>query len=168
MVAPTPTRILAMSPSHSALTGLRPLLADARYDPLYFHLVEDSRLGPLEARISILVETYQPDLLLLDIPFGGEPAGWQLVQTLRLSPMTAPLPLVVCVAASAYAHDMRSHLHTHGMGLVLKPFVRDEFLTGLQTTHPSRRFRALHTPSDRRQGLPAGVEMSQQRTLHVR
>lgn len=159
---PTPTRVLAMSSSQRALTGLRPLLADAGYTPLYFHLVEDLLLGPVEPRIQIVVETYQPDLLLLDIPFGEEPAGWQLVQTLQLSPMTAALPLVVCVAASAYVHELGSHLYTHGIRLILKPFVRDEVFNGLRAARPSRHAGTLQPPPDQAQDLHAGVEVSEQ------
>ena len=69
-----------------------------------------------------------PDLLVLDMVFGGEDRGWQFLQQLRLDRRTAALPILVCTAAVRLVRDVQEYLERMGVGVVLKPFDIDPFL----------------------------------------
>ena len=69
-----------------------------------------------------------PDLVILDMLFGGEDRGWQFLQHLRLTRATAELPVLVCTAAVRLVRDAQDYLANMGIGVILKPFDIDPFL----------------------------------------
>ena len=69
-----------------------------------------------------------PDLLILDLLMGGENRGWQALQELRIDRRTATLPVIVCSAAVHLLREVREHLATMNIGVVLKPFDIEPFL----------------------------------------
>ena len=69
-----------------------------------------------------------PDLIILDMLFGGEDRGWQFLQHLRLTRATAQLPVIVCTAAVRLVREAQDYLTDMGIGVILKPFDIDPFL----------------------------------------
>ena len=69
-----------------------------------------------------------PDLIILDMLFGGEDRGWQYLQRLRLTRSTAQLPVIVCTAAVRLVREAQDYLTDMGIGVILKPFDIDPFL----------------------------------------
>ncbi|HET8841350.1 MAG TPA: response regulator [Ktedonobacteraceae bacterium] len=45
------------------------------------------------------IERLQPDLILLDLTFGGRRLGWDFFQQLRRSRTTMRIPVIICTAA---------------------------------------------------------------------
>ena len=68
----------------------------------------------------------EPDLIILDLMFGAEPLGWQLLQKLKMQPETAPIPAIVCTAASDQVREQEGWLVSKNVKLVLKPFELDD------------------------------------------
>jgi len=63
-----------------------------------------------------------PDLVIADLLIGGESAGWQLIQKLRMSPDTAGIPIIVCTAASDQVREQEGWLAAQAIKIVFKPF----------------------------------------------
>jgi CheY-like chemotaxis protein len=77
------------------------------------------------------IKRLKPDAVILDIVFGGEPIGWQLLQLLKLDRATERIPVVVCTAAAAQVKDLEGHLRTMSVASVLKPFDIDTLLAAV-------------------------------------
>jgi DNA-binding response OmpR family regulator len=78
------------------------------------------------------VQRVRPDLIILDLVFGGEDVGWQMLQKLKMSRSTAKIPVIVCTAAVKSAQEMEGYLKSKGIGLVLKPFDIDDLLAAVR------------------------------------
>ena len=63
-----------------------------------------------------------PELVILDMTIGGDAAGWQLAQKLRMSHETEKIPVIICTADTVALHDQEESLAALGMSVVLKPF----------------------------------------------
>lgn len=130
---------------------------------------------PQDVIIASVVEQVPTDVVLLDIPFGEENVGWQLVQELRLQPTTSTIPMVVTCAASAYARELQPQLRAHHVHLVCKPFsaielvqtvqqvlsrtavARQAFGLAVSQTGAPRPQRQTSPPQRQSQQLPDGV-----------
>jgi CheY-like chemotaxis protein len=73
----------------------------------------DDLTGVLEAK---------PDLLIIDLMFGSEEVGWQLLQKVRMSPATEKIPVIVCTAATQVVREQEGWLTAKAVKVVLKPF----------------------------------------------
>jgi CheY-like chemotaxis protein len=67
-----------------------------------------------------------PDLVILDLLFGREESGWQLLQKMRMSRDTEDIPVILCTGATREARDQEGWLVANGIKLVLKPFAIDD------------------------------------------
>jgi CheY-like chemotaxis protein len=74
------------------------------------------------------VKEAQPDLLVLDLVFGGEERGWTILELLTLDPTTRPIPVLVCSAALRSLQDHASLLQRYGVEVLPKPFDLDALL----------------------------------------
>jgi len=85
----------------------------------------------------------QPDVIVLDLLFGGKPLGWEMLAVLRKYHKTAQVPVVLCTAAmrelEAYTRELG--LDALAIPVVTKPFDIDTFL---ETIAPVCRLRAVH------------------------
>ena len=63
-----------------------------------------------------------PDLVIMDLVFGGEALGWQLTQKMRMSRATERIPVIVCTAATKDVREQEGWLVANGIKVVLKPF----------------------------------------------
>lgn len=147
---PTRTRALVVSPTLNALQTIRLLLAAAGYDAVQYHAAPDDVPNDapiaLDAVIEGIVQTFSPDLLVLDIDFGDERVGWRLLQALELQPGAAACPWVVCIAAIEYALGLAPQLVIHGIRVVWKPFTTDDLLQNVYAACPPTPLTPSATP----------------------
>jgi CheY-like chemotaxis protein len=85
------------------------------------------------------VKEQQPDLLILDLIFGGEERGWTILELLTLDPATRPIPVIVCSAAVRSLQDHATLLGRYGVEVLPKPFDLDALLTAVATSLGKRR-----------------------------
>lgn len=68
------------------------------------------------------VKKIGPDLVIMDLLIGGETAGWQLLQKMKMSRETDAIPVIVCTAAIGSIREQEGWLTSKGVKIVLKPF----------------------------------------------
>ena len=76
----------------------------------------------------IAVKRLGPDLVVLDLLFGNDDHGWELLQELGQNPDTAELPLVICTGATHVLQSVQHRLAERGITVVTKPFDVDELV----------------------------------------
>jgi CheY-like chemotaxis protein len=72
------------------------------------------------------VKEINPDLVILDMVMGGEATGWQLLQKMKMSRDTEPIPVIVCTAALESVREQEGWLTSKAVKIVLKPFSVDD------------------------------------------
>jgi two-component system phosphate regulon response regulator PhoB len=78
------------------------------------------------------IDAIQPDVIVVDYLFDGQPVGWHLVHALKQRPTTQHLPILLCTAAARTVQEHLPYLHAQQIGLLLKPFELDALLRGIQ------------------------------------
>lgn len=96
------------------------------------------------------VELVKPDLVILDLIFGVEKIGWQLLEKMRLNRATADIPVIVCTAAVNEVRENEGHLTEMGVSVVLKPFDVDMLLAVVKEAleRPCRGADSLPKPRE--------------------
>jgi DNA-binding response OmpR family regulator len=79
------------------------------------------------------VEQIHPDLIILDIVFGQEQTGWQMLDALRSNRSTSGIPVVICSAALLRVQKQEDSLKEQGIPVVYKPFDIDVLLDTIRT-----------------------------------
>lgn len=74
------------------------------------------------------IEHIKPDLIILDMLFGNQPLGWQMLQLLKMQRSTASTPVLVCTAALRDVEEQEGYLISQGVQVVYKPFEIDVLL----------------------------------------
>jgi CheY-like chemotaxis protein len=80
------------------------------------------------------IKTIAPDIIVQDLLFEGtQELGWKFLTLLRLDPVLARIPLVLCTAAvrTVTNPEMDEQLDQKGIRVVLKPFTIEDLLTTL-------------------------------------
>ncbi len=72
-----------------------------------------------------------PDLIILDVVFGEEKLGWQMLQLLKMQPPTASIPVIICTASEKSVREMEGYLVSKNVLVVYKPFELDDLLTAV-------------------------------------
>jgi len=72
-----------------------------------------------------------PDLIILDVIFGEEKLGWQMLQLLKMQPTTASIPVIICTAAEKAVREMEGYLVSKNVIVVYKPFELEDLLTAV-------------------------------------
>lgn len=75
------------------------------------------------------IEDINPDLIILDLVFGDQKTGWQMLQMLKMKRSTASIPVIVCTAALSEVREQEGYLVSQGVHVVFKPFDIDQLLT---------------------------------------
>lgn len=114
------TRILVINDTQELLEMFRLLLEGEGYDVVL------SGMPILKVKE---VEQIKPDLIILDIIFGDQKTGWQILQMLKMQRSTARIPVVVCTAALREVQEQEGYLVAQGVRVVYKPFDIDDLLT---------------------------------------
>ncbi len=130
-------RIMVIEDDPDILAILGWVLDRAGYDVvLYPTIVEDL------AEVAALA----PDLIMVDMMFGREPLGAQLLGTLAMDQSTTKIPLIACTGASRAVLMAQDFLQEFEIPLLRKPFKLADLLRtvehALATAPPPRR--AMH------------------------
>lgn len=83
-------------------------------------------------------ERVKPDLIILDLVFGSEKSGWQMMQKLKMNRPTANIPIILCTAATNAVREMEGYLLSKGVTVILKPFDIDDLITAVKLALQSR------------------------------
>jgi DNA-binding response OmpR family regulator len=75
------------------------------------------------------VEHINPDLIVLDLVFGDEKTGLQMLQMLKMQRSTATIPVIVCTAALDLVREQEGYLVSQGVRVLYKPFDLDHLST---------------------------------------
>ncbi len=75
------------------------------------------------------LERIHADLIVLDLVFGAQKTGWQMLQMLKMHPLTASIPVIICTAALDEARQQEGYLVSKGVLVIYKPFDLEEFLS---------------------------------------
>lgn len=123
-------RILVVNDTQAILDMFRSILEDEGYEVI---------LSSMPYQNIAEIEQVKPDLIILDIMFGDQKIGWQMVQLLRMNRATASLPLIVCTAAIREVRETEGYLVSQGVHVLYKPFQLDDLLAmvtqALAATH---------------------------------
>lgn len=111
-------RVLAIDDSPEVLDLLRAVLEDEGYEVS----ASIDAVGVEE------VVGIGPDLIVLDVLFGREQRGLDLLRRLRAEEATAEIPVVLCSGATEPIRRIDGDLLGGATGLVLKPFDVDGLL----------------------------------------
>ena len=114
------TRILVVNDTQELLEMFRLLLEGEGYEVIL------SGMPILKIKE---VEQIKPDLIILDIVFGDQKSGWQMLQMLKMQRATARIPVVVCTAALREVQEQEGYLVAQGVRVVYKPFDIDDLFT---------------------------------------
>lgn len=78
------------------------------------------------------VERIKPDLIILDLVFGSEKTGMQMLQMLKMKRSTASIPVIICTAALDLVREQEGYLNSQGIHLIYKPFDIDHLMTSVK------------------------------------
>lgn len=78
------------------------------------------------------VEQLKPDLIILDLVFGSEKTGMQMLQMLKMKRPTASIPVIICTAALDLVREQEGYLNSQGVHLIYKPFDIDHLMANVK------------------------------------
>ena len=125
-----PTRILVINDTQEILDLFRILLEEEGFEVV---------LSGFPFQQVSEIEQISPDLIILDIIFGDEKTGWQMLQLLKMKRSTASIPVIVCTAALNVVREQEGYLVSQGIHVVYKPFDIDHLLTIIKLALESRK-----------------------------
>ena len=123
------TRIMVINDTQEILDMFRAVLEDEGYEVILYSF---AILDMTE------YERVKPDLVILDLVFGSEKSGWQMLQKLKMNRSTATIPVIVCTAATNAVREMEGYLLSKGVTVILKPFDIDDLVAGVKLALQSR------------------------------
>ncbi|MGE3910842.1 MAG: two-component system response regulator [Chloroflexota bacterium] len=74
-----------------------------------------------------LIRSSRPDAVILDVRL-PDISGWDVLQALKLDPVTAAIPVLVCTAAMQEVKTLESQLMSMGVDILMKPFAIDALI----------------------------------------
>ena len=123
------TRIMVINDTQEILDMFRAVLEDEGYEVILYSF---AILDMTE------YERVKPDLVILDLVFGSEKSGWQMLQKLKMNRSTATIPIILCTAATNAVREMEGYLLSKGVGVLLKPFDIDDLAAAVKLALQSR------------------------------
>src|SRR5438132_11943226 len=132
-----PTRILVINDTQEILDLFRILLEEEGFEVV---------LSGFPFQQVSEIEQISPDLIILDIIFGDEKTGWQMLQLLKMKRSTASIPVIVCTAALNVVREQEGYLVSQGVHVIFKPFDIDHLLANIK--HSLETHKHLATLSD--------------------
>lgn len=123
-------RILVVNDTQEILDLFCELLKDEGYDVV---------LSGFPVQQISDVDKIDPDLIILDLVFGSEKAGFQMLQMLRMKRATAPIPVIICTAAVDAVREQEGYLISQGVHVIYKPFDIDHMMAIVKQALESRR-----------------------------
>jgi CheY-like chemotaxis protein len=96
-----------------------------------------SEFSPMACELAALA-ALGPDLLILDWYPGVEDHGLQLLQSLKLYPPLADLPIIVCSAPTSIVRGLRLQMRQVQVQLLCKPFAIGDLRASVAAALPGR------------------------------
>lgn len=127
-------RILVVNDTQEILELFREMLEEEGYDVI---------LSGNPVQQIREVEEIHPDLIILDLVFGDERTGWQMLQMLKMKRSTAAIPVILCTAALAMAREQEGYLVSQGIHIVYKPFDIEQLLINVKQMLESHEHASL-------------------------
>lgn len=124
------TRILVINDTQELLEMFRMLLEMEGYDVV---------LSGMPILKVSEVEQIRPDLIILDLIFGDQKTGWQMLQMLKMQRSTAGIPVIVCTAALREVQEQEGYLVSQGVRVIYKPFDIDDLITMIERALKGQR-----------------------------
>jgi DNA-binding response OmpR family regulator len=78
------------------------------------------------------VEAIHPDLIIMDLIFGDEKSGMQMLQMLKMQRSTANIPVIICTGALQLIREQEGYLVSQSVHVVYKPFDLDHLLENVK------------------------------------
>jgi len=116
-------RILVVNDTQEILELFRMLLEEEGYDVI---------LAGFPIQVINEIEQIKPDLIILDLVFGEEKTGMQMLQMLKMKRTTAVIPVIVCTAALHLVREQEGYLVSQRVHVVYKPFDVDLLLDNIK------------------------------------
>lgn len=114
-----PARILVIDDNLTLLALYQDLFEDEGYEVVF---QSTPQLDPAT------IAQVAPDLIVLDLLFDRNLIGWEALQALKLQPITASIPVVVCSGATKYLTALQPAFSTLGVEVLTKPFQLETLL----------------------------------------
>lgn len=124
------TRILVVNDTQDILEMFRLLLEAEGYEVIVSSF-------PLQDIFEI--EKLSIDLIILDVVFGQEKTGWQMLQLLKMHPSTASIPIIICSASQQAVQEQEGYLVSKNVLVVYKPFELEDLLHTITQALQSRK-----------------------------
>jgi two-component system, NtrC family, response regulator HydG len=116
------------------------LIAVINDDPAFLELMEELLTEEGYTVLTLLAEAGAyarvreaiPTAIILDIRLEHPDGGWNVLEEVRLDPLLATIPVIVCSANEREIQARAADLHRHRVEVLPKPFNLDELLTLLE------------------------------------
>jgi CheY-like chemotaxis protein len=69
-----------------------------------------------------------PDLVILDLRMEHPESGWNVLELMKLDPLTATIPVILASADGHFLRNNAGRLYEKGCEILKKPFLLDELL----------------------------------------
>lgn len=96
------------------------------------------------------IEDINPDLIILDLVFGDQKTGWQMLQMLKMKRSTTSIPVIMCTAALGAVREQEGYLVSQGVHVVFKPFDIDQLLTHIKQSLESHEHISFNSKEERK------------------
>jgi len=93
------------------------------------------------------VEQINPDLIILDLVFGDEKTGLQMLQ---MQQSTATIPVIVCTAALDLVREQEGYLVSQGVHVIYKPFDLDHLRVNVKQLLESHEYMSSSNEEKRK------------------
>ena len=114
-----PKKILVVDDNADILELIKIVLSDEGYNVL----LEAHRLHDLD-----IIKSTNPDLVIIDQLIRGDISSWEVVQKMRLDPVTAHIPVILCTASVDVVKELNVQLNSDRVHLIYKPFDIDDLV----------------------------------------
>ena len=118
----------------------KPLIAVVNDDTLFLELMHDF-LTQEGYRTAIwkegdmayaMIKDHKPRLVILDIRMERPDTGWMVLELMRLDPVTARIPVIICSADTQRIREKEAYLREKGCDVLEKPFLLEDLLGKVQ------------------------------------
>ncbi|GAC1565939.1 MAG: hypothetical protein NVS3B14_05440 [Ktedonobacteraceae bacterium] len=116
-------RILVVNDTQEILELFRTLLEEEGYEVI---------LSGFPIQMLSEIEAINPDLIILDLVFGDEKTGLQILQMLKMKRSTATIPVIICTAALHLVREQEGYLVSQGVHVIFKPFDIEHLITNVK------------------------------------
>ena len=99
------------------------------------------------------VEQIAPDLIILDLVFGDEKTGLQMLQMLKMQRSTATIPVIVCTAALDLLREQEGYLVSQSVHVIYKPFDLDHLRANVKQLLETHEYASSDIKEERKKNI---------------